>query len=115
MQATTKAEPAIIPIDVTREDRGLLLSGTFNQPPALVRVRRETYVQWQLKMADERDSFVVSFAHGSPFVGVSAISNRTVPLPALNKGSFHYQVFVTDGASGVVYAIHDCPEMQVDD
>jgi hypothetical protein len=114
MQATTQTEPAIIQIDVAREDRGPFLSGTFNQPPGLVRVRRKTNIQWQLKKADERDSFIVSFANGSPFVGVSAIGDRTPPLPALNTGSFHYQVFVVDGVSALVYAIQSCPEVQVD-
>jgi hypothetical protein len=116
MQATTQTEPAIIGIDVLRieRDEDPFLRGTFNQPPALVRVRRETNVQWQLNKADPRDSFIVSFDHGSPFAGVSAVSDRTPPLPAVNKGSFHYQVFVVDGISGRVYAIHHCPEIEVD-
>jgi hypothetical protein len=115
MQAAERSEPAIIQIDVLREDREPFLSGTFNQPPALVRVRHETEVQWQLRKADESDRFIVSFANGSPFAEVSAISDRTGPLPARHKGSFHYQVFVVDGISGVVYAIQHCPRLQVDD
>ena len=115
MQPTEQSESAIIQIDVVRGNQGPLLGGTFNQPPPLVRVRQETNVQWQLKKVDPRDSFIVSFANGSPFVGVSSVSDRSVPLPALIKGTFHYQVFVVDGASGVVYAVHHCPELQVDD
>jgi hypothetical protein len=115
MQAAQRSEPAIIGIDVLKEDRDQLLSGTFNQPPALVRVRRNTNVQWQLNNAGARDSFIVSFANGSPFEGVTAISDRTGPLPAVKKGSFHYQVFVLEGISGKVYAVQHCPQMQVDD
>jgi hypothetical protein len=114
MQAAEQSQAAIIQIDVLREDKGPFLSGTFNQPPALVRVRRNTNVQWQLNNAGARDNFIVSFANGSPFEGIKAISDRTGPLPAVNKGSFHYQVFVVDGISGMVYVVHHCPEMQVE-
>jgi hypothetical protein len=114
MLPTLRPEVATIPIDVLREDRGPLLSGTFSQPPPLVRVRRETNIQWELNKADERDSFIVSFSNGSPFKGVTAVTDRTGPLPAVNEGSFHYQVFVVNGISGEVYVVHHCPEMRVD-
>jgi hypothetical protein len=115
MQPEQCPEAATIQIDVARQSRGLFLVGTFNQPPALVRVKEKTNVQWQLNKTDPDDTFIVSFADGSPFEGISAISDRTGPLPAVNKGSFHYQVFVVDGATGVVYAVQSCPEVQVDD
>jgi hypothetical protein len=115
MQPAERSEPAIIQIEVVREDQGRLLSGTFKQPYPLVRVKQFTEVQWQLNKADERDTFIVSFAHGSPFEGITAVSDRTGPLKAVHRGSFHYQVFVLEAISGRVYAVHRCPEMHVDD
>jgi hypothetical protein len=113
MQPEQRAEAAIIPIDVARQSQGLFLTGTFSQPPALVRVRQNTNVQWQLSKVDPNDTFIVSFPHGSPFEDLSAISDRTAALAAVNKGDFHYQVFVTAGATGDVFAVHNCPEIQV--
>jgi hypothetical protein len=114
MQVTTETEPAIIEIDVIREDQDSLLGGTFKQPYPLVRVRQKTNVLWRLIKADENDRFIVSFSNGSPFEGVSAVSDRTGPLPAVNIGSFHYQVFVVAGSSREVYAVHRCPQMEVE-
>jgi hypothetical protein len=113
MQPTQETEAATIPIDVLREDQGALLSGTFLQPYPLVRVKKGTEIQWQLNKADEGETFIVSFANGSPFKGCTAITDRTGPLQAVNTGCFHYQVFVV--ASGKVCAIHRCPEIHVDD
>jgi hypothetical protein len=115
MQPEECPDAATIQIDVARQSEGLFLPGTFNRPPALVRVKKKTNVQWELNKADPDDSFIVSFANGSPFEGISAISDRTGPLAAVNEGLFHYQVFVVDGATGVVHAIQDCPVIQVDD
>jgi hypothetical protein len=124
MQLTEKKQPSsvrdeveavIIPIDVIREGAlSPFLSGTFSQPPALVRVRKDTRVKWQLNEAQPGDAFIVSFPHGSPFADATAASDRTEAMPAVNVGNFHYQVFVSDGATGVVYAIRNCPELEVD-
>jgi hypothetical protein len=114
MQPSERSEPAILQIDVLREDQGPLQSGTFKQPYPFVRVRRGTNVQWQLTKTDDRDTFIVSFSNGSPFEGITAISDRTGPLPAVHIGSFHYQVFVAEATSGRVYAVHHCPQMHVD-
>jgi hypothetical protein len=121
MQPTQETETAIIPIDVVKEDQGPLLSGTFKQPYPLVRVKQNTEVAWRLNYADNdagadpgaRDSFIVSFVDRSPF-REKVLSDRTGPMTAVHMGSFHYQVFVRDGATGVVYAIQHCPVMQVD-
>jgi hypothetical protein len=114
MQPAERSEPAIIQIDVLRGDEESLLSGTFRQPYPLVKVKQKTNVLWRLIKADEDDRFIVSFSNGSPFEGVSAIGDQTPPLPAVNIGSFHYQVFVVAGISGEVYAVHHCPEMRVE-
>ncbi|HEY7333839.1 MAG TPA: hypothetical protein VH639_03070 [Bryobacteraceae bacterium] len=112
---TSEQETAIIQIDVMREGpKSALLSGTFHQPPPLVRVKKNTLVKWQLNRIHPNDTFVVSFPNGSPFLKVTAVSDRTEPLQAVREGSFHYQVFVADGGTGVVYAIHNCPEFEVD-
>ncbi|HLH44845.1 MAG TPA: hypothetical protein VKV74_17790 [Bryobacteraceae bacterium] len=116
MATAREPEPrtAIIQIDVQREDPASpLLSGTFHQPPSLVRINRYTKVKWQLHKVHANDSFVVSFPNGSPFPKVRAVSERTEALSAEEEGSFHYQVFVTDGSSGMVYAIHNCPQLEV--
>jgi hypothetical protein len=114
----------IIGIDVTRTDSEAQLKGTFTQPPPLVRVKQFTFVQWQLNKVHPNDTFVVSFSNASPFSGnqttgspfpkLSAFSDRSAPQLAVNEGNFHYQVFVTDGNTGVVYSINNCPEMDVD-
>ncbi|MBV8845270.1 MAG: hypothetical protein JO307_20885 [Bryobacterales bacterium] len=115
-----------IAIEVSRGDNGAVLRGTFKQPPPLVRVQQFSYVQWDLVRVNANDTFVVSFPDASPFSGasfaavspfpkLSALSERSGPQLAAVKGNFHYQVFVTDGATGVVYAINNCPELDVDD
>jgi hypothetical protein len=112
---TSEEETAVIQIDVKREGpKHVLLSGTFHQPPPLVRVKKNTRVKWELNKVNDNDSFIVSFPNGSPFGKISAVSDRTEALPVLREGNFHYQVFVGDGATGMVYAIHHCPELDVD-
>lgn len=129
MQPTTeydrpKTASTIIPIEVSRANTGALLSGTFTQPPPLFRVQQFSYVEWQLNKVNSNDTFIVSFPDvspfsgnqttGSPFPKLNAFSERSGPQQAVNEGSFHYQVFVTDGETGVVYSISNCPQIDVD-
>ena len=127
-QADYKYEPteqtAVLPIDVTRTINGAFLAGTFTQPPPLVRVKLGTNIEFQLRKAHSDDTFVVNFQDGSPFSinkfasgapkSIRALSERTGALRAVIEGSFHYEIFVTDGETGVVYPIHDCPQIVVD-
>ena len=119
-----RAETTSIAIEVTRNSNGAQLSGTFTQPPPLVRVKRYSYVQWQLNKTHPNDTFVVSFRDGSPFSGnqttgspfpkLNAFGDRSGAQLAVNEGNFHYQVFVTDGETGNVFSIDNCPELDVD-
>ena len=119
-----KEQTAVLTIDVTRTDNGAFLAGTFTQPPPLVRVRLGTNVEWQLRKADDDDTFVVSFREGSPFSSgnfdsgrpkiIAALSEKTGALRAVIEGSFHYEIYVTDGDTGIVYRVHNCPEIVID-
>ncbi len=110
-----KENPLIIHIDVARADNGNAeKKGTFKEPWPLVKVANPTYIQWRIKNGKQKDSFIVSFPNGSPFPGVTAINQATAPLEACIEGEYHYQVFVTDGDSGEIFPIHNCPELNVD-
>lgn len=106
----------VIHIDVARDnnpDQGQEKRGTFKEPWPLIRIRPNTNVEWQVKNGKARDSFLVTFTNGTPFPNVTAINGSTGPLAATVEGSFHYQVYLTDGDSSEVFPIHRCPELQV--
>ena len=116
-----------IDIEVTRKDDDELLKGSFKQPFPLVRIAPGTQVSWQVVNGSEHDSFILSFRDGSPFPGVTAISGgcqkrdyddddepKSAPLLAKTEGDFHYEVFVTDGQTGEVFSIQNCPHIRVD-
>ena len=88
--------------------------GTFKQPWPLVIVQAGTPVRWRMQGGRPGDTFVVSFSDGSPFENVTAVNEHSDELPAINRGTYHYQVYLTDGDTHRVYPIHRCPAMGVD-
>lgn len=112
--STQGIAPMTIHIDVTRaHNPNAERKGTFKEPWPLVKLVTNTDVEWQVKNGKLRDTFVVSFPNGSPFPGVTAINQATGALTASNEGNYHYQVFLTDGDTGELYSIHNCPEIEI--
>jgi hypothetical protein len=100
----------VLPADAA-EGRG----GTFLGPPPLVRISKSGGDTVTFKVTPANFTFQIAFSGFSPLNNTAPITDTYPgPFSPIVTGQYHYQVSVTDPATGNRWLLANCPEIGVD-